>query len=53
MTASDARTSGKTTPTSTATALSKGSQLAAHDSSGDTMGNRDDFFEVPGQMSTC
>jgi hypothetical protein len=53
MTASDARTSGKTTPLGPAQSLSKGSQLAAHDSSGDTMGNRDDLFEVPGQMSTC
>ena len=53
MTASDARTTGATTPTATAQALSKGSQLAAHDSSGDTMGDRDDYFEVPGQMSTC
>ena len=51
---SDARTSGESTPLGSAEELSRGSQLAAHDSTGDTMGNRDDFVPgATGQMSAC
>ena len=49
---STARTTGDSTPIDQAQGMIQGSQIAAHDSSGDTMGDRDDYFEVPGQLST-
>jgi hypothetical protein len=47
------RTTGRSTPVDDAQSLIEGSQIAAHDSSGDAMGDRDDLFEVPGQLSDC
>ena len=52
--ASTERTTGRSTAVDDAEGFVKGSDLAGmDDSSGDDMGERDDLYEVRGNMSTC